>query len=150
MNLPSFALRRGALITLILVLGSALAACGGGSESEPADGGNGGGGTVAVVDGEVALSANNLEFDASTIEAPAGEEFTITPTNNESQPHNVSVYREEGGEEIVIGDVITGPDATVDTVVPALEPHVLLRVRCPPGDERNGRRRRLSHFPPDR
>ncbi len=108
MNLPSFALRRGALITLILVLGLALAACGGGSESEPADGGTGGG-TATVADGEVAIIADNLEFNATTIEAPAGEEFTITLVNNDSPPHNISIYTEEGGEEIVLGDVITGP-----------------------------------------
>ena len=123
MTFSSFALRRGALITLTLVLTSMLAACSGGSEeSEPADGGNAGGGTVAVENGEVAISANNLEFDANTIEAPAGTEFTITLTNNESQPHNIAIYSEEGGEEIVIGEVITGPDATTETVVPALEP----------------------------
>lgn len=122
MTLSSFALRRGALITLMLVLTSALAACSGSSDSsEPADGDNTGGGTVAVVDGEVAISADDLEFDASTIEAPAGAEFTITFTNNESQPHNVAIYSEEGGDEIVIGEVITGPDATTQVVVPALE-----------------------------
>jgi len=122
MNLTSFALRRGALITLILVFATALAACSGSSDaSEPADGDGGTGGTVTVADGEVALSANNLEFDASTIEAPAGAEFTITFTNNESQPHNVAVYSEEGGDEIVVGEVITGPDATTQIVVPALE-----------------------------
>jgi plastocyanin len=120
MNLTSFALRRGALITLILVFASALAACSGDSDaSEPADGGTGG--TATVVDGEVALSANNLEFDASTIEAPAGAEFTITFTNDESQPHNVAIYSEEGGDEIVVGEVITGPDATTQIVVPALD-----------------------------
>ena len=120
MNLNSFALRRGALITLILVFASVLAACSGDSDaSEPADGGTGG--TATVVDGEVALSANDLEFDASTIEAPAGAEFTITFTNNESQPHNVAIYSEEGGDEIVVGEVITGPDATTQIVVPALD-----------------------------
>jgi plastocyanin len=122
MNLTSFALRRGALITLILVVGTALAACSGSSDaSEPADGDGGTGGTVTVADGEVALSANNLEFDASTIEAPAGAEFTITFTNNESQPHNVAIYSEEGGDEVVVGEVITGPDATTQIVVPALD-----------------------------
>jgi plastocyanin len=120
MDLTSFALRRGALITLILVFASALAACGGSSDSsEPADGGSGG--TATVVDGEVAISANDLAFDASTIEAPAGAEFTITFTNNESQPHNVAIYSEEGGDEIVVGEVITGPDATTQIVVPALD-----------------------------
>ena len=120
MNLTSVALRRGALITLILVFATALAACSGSSdESEPADGGTGG--TATVADGEVGISADNLEFDVSTIEAPAGAEFTITFTNNESQPHNVAIYSEEGGDEIVVGEVITGPDATTQIVVTALD-----------------------------
>ncbi len=123
MNLFDRALRRGATLSLSLGLAVALAACGGGDDSPAASsGGDAGGGTVAVVDGNVDLSANNLEFDASVIEAPAGEEFTITFTNNESQPHNVAVDMEEGGDEIVTGEVITGPDATTTITVPALEP----------------------------
>lgn len=124
MKLSHPALRRGATLSVTLGLAIALAACGGGDESPAASGGGGdtGGGTVAVVDGNVDLSANNLEFDASVIEAPAGEEFTITFTNMESQPHNVAVDMEEGGDEIVTGEVITGPDATTTITVPALEP----------------------------
>jgi len=124
MNLFDRALRRGATLSLSLGLAVALAACGGGDESPAASAGgdNTGGGTVAVVDGNVDLSANDLQFDASVIEAPAGEEFTITFTNMESQPHNVAVDMEEGGEEIVTGEVITGPDATTTITVPALEP----------------------------
>jgi plastocyanin len=88
----------------------------------PADDGNGGGGGTATVEnGTVAVSSDNLEFNVSTIEAPAGEAFTIVLTNEESQPHNVAVYREEGGEQIVIGEIITGPGATTETQVPALE-----------------------------
>ena len=124
MNRSSFALRRGATLSLALGLAVALAACGGGDDngSPAASGDTTGGGTVAVVDGNVDLSANNLEFDASVIEAPAGEEFTITFTNLEEQPHNVAVDMEEGGDEIVTGEVITGPDATTTITVPALEP----------------------------
>ena len=59
-----------------------------------------------------AICADDLVFDVTTIEAPAGEEFNITFTNAEAVPHNVAVYTEEGGEEIFIGEVITGPDAT--------------------------------------
>jgi plastocyanin len=122
MNDIFFALRRVSLIALILVFGAVLAACaGGGGETEPAGTDGGTGGTATVENGTVEISADNLAFDVSTIEAPAGEEFTITLTNNESQPHNISVYTEENGEEIVVGEVITGPDATVDTVVPALD-----------------------------
>ena len=125
MDLTQRALRRGATFSLAIALVAALAACGGGDgdgDSPAASGGDTGGGTVAVVDGNVDLSANNLEFDASVIEAPAGEEFTITFTNLESQPHNVAVDTEEGGDEIVTGDVITGPDVETTITVPALEP----------------------------
>jgi plastocyanin len=121
MNLSSFALRRGALIVLMLVLATSLAACSGSSdESEPADGGNGGA-TATVENGEVDISADDLAFDVSTIEATAGEGFTINFTNNESQPHNVAVYTEEGGEAIVQGEVITGPDATTQIGVEGLD-----------------------------
>jgi plastocyanin len=123
MNRSSFALRRGAILSITLGLSAVLAACGGStSSSAAASAGSGGGGTVAVVDGNVDLSAENLEFSASVIEAPAGEEFTITFTNLESQPHNVAVDTEEGGDEIVTGEVITGPDAETTITVPALEP----------------------------
>lgn len=116
----SNSLRRSATILLIGGLGAVAVACSPATES-PSDG-TIGGGTVAVVDGAVELSADELAFDASTIEAPAGEEFTVTLNNLESQPHNVSVYAEEGGEEIVTGEIVTGPDQSVDVVVPALDP----------------------------
>lgn len=105
---------RAAALALAVTLSLTLAACGGSSAS-------GGGGTATVTDGEVAITADDLVFDLATINATAGEGFTITLTNNESQPHNVAVYTEEGGELIVAGEVITGPDATTQIVVPALE-----------------------------
>ena len=117
-------LRPGAVVTLAFVL----AACSGGgtdgTDGTDAGNGNAGGGTVAVTDGEVVITADNLEFDASTIQATAGEEFNITFTNAESQPHNVAVYTEAdgGGEEIVVGEIITGPDVTTQVAVSALEP----------------------------
>lgn len=126
MSISSFALRRGALLTLVASLVFVLAACSsdGGDDGDggASDDGASGGTTVTVENGNVDLSADNLEFSATTIEAPAGEEFTITFTNNESQPHNVAVDTEEGGDEIVTGDVITGPDATTTITVPALDP----------------------------
>ena len=116
MNLTSFALRRGALITLILVFATALAACSGNSEeSQPADG-DGGNGTATVADGAVEITAEGLAFDATTIEAAAGEDFTITLVNNDSAPHNISIYTEEGGElaRRSGGDRGSGPDRTID------------------------------------
>jgi plastocyanin len=114
--------RSVAFLSVLLALSVVLAACSSGEEGGGDGGDNGGGGGTATVEnGEVAVSADNLEFDVSTIEAPAGEEFTITFTNLESQPHNVSVYVEEGGDSIVEGEIIEVPDETTQIVVPALD-----------------------------
>jgi plastocyanin len=117
-----FARRAAALrvvLALGLALGSLLAACSGASSSESA--GASPGATVVVTDGVAELSAANLVFDATVIQAPAGEPFIIRFTNDDTAPHNVSVFVQEGGDEIVIGDIIDGGQAT-DTAVPALEP----------------------------
>ena len=138
MNRSSFAPRRAAILSITLGLSAVLAACGGSTTSSAAASADtSGGGAVAVVDGNVDLSADSLEFDASVIEAPAGEAFTITFTNLEAVPHNVAVDVEEGGDEIVTGEVITGPDATTTINVPALEPGTYYFV-CDIHPEMNG------------
>jgi len=117
-TLRSF-LRRGTAFSLVLALGAVLAAC---SASTPTADNNTGGGTIAVTDGVVDLSAADLAFDANTITAPAGEAFTISFTNNDSAPHNVSVYTEEGGELIGSEGGIIGEGETTELAVEALEP----------------------------
>ena len=67
------------------------------------------------------MTAENIEFSVETITAPAGEAFTVTFTNNEAVPHNFSVYTEEGGEEIAVGEVI-GEGETDEIEIDALEP----------------------------
>jgi plastocyanin len=127
-----FAPRRCAPILLSLALAFGLAACAEG-ESDASAGGNGneasaaasagadGGGTATVENGTVEVTADNLAFSVETITAPAGEAFTVTFTNNESVPHNFSVYTEEGGDEIAIGNVI-GEGETDEIAIDALEP----------------------------
>lgn len=134
MNALRFFLRPGAVVTLALVL---VACSGGGTDGTDDGNGNAGGGTVAVTDGDVVITADDLAFDASTIQAPAGEEFTITFTNAESVPHNVAVYTEEGGDTIVQGETITGPDVTTQVVVDALEPGTYY-FQCDVHPEMNG------------
>lgn len=95
--------RRGAILSLTLALATVLAACGGTTVSSSD---STGGGTIAVVDGVAELSADDLEFDAATITAPAGQPFTVAFTNLDSVPHNFSVYVEEGGDVIAEGEVI--------------------------------------------
>ena len=123
MHFTSFTLRRGALLPLSLILGLALAACSGGDDpSEPAatDGGSGSG-TATVEGGTVEISAADLEFNVTNIEAPAGEDFTITLVNSDTAPHNLSIYTEEGGQVLAIGPMGEAGD-TVTTEVTALEP----------------------------
>ena len=124
MNQLFFALRRSALIAITVAMALALVACGNGDNDADgnggANGGSGGGGTATVSNGAVEISADNLEFDVSTIEAPAGEAFTITLVNNDTAPHNISIHTEEGGDEIVTGGTINGGE-TVEVEVPALD-----------------------------
>ena len=100
-----FSLRRGAILSPTLLLAFGLAACSGSTEGTAASDASPGA-TAAVTNGIVELSADDLEFDASVIEAPAGEPFTIVFTNNETEPHNVALFVSEGGESIVAGDII--------------------------------------------
>jgi plastocyanin len=68
----------------------------------------------------VELSAEDIAFDRLEIEVPAGEPFIIRFTNREEVVHNVSVY--DGDATIFEGPEVTGPDAVVDYLIPALEP----------------------------
>jgi plastocyanin len=121
-NHPLFALRRSAHLGLAAMLILVMAACAPADDGDAAtDGGdNTGGGTVAVSGGTVEITADDLAFDANVIQATAGEAFTITLVNNDSMPHNISIYVEEGGDEIVIGDVINEGE-TIEVEVPALD-----------------------------
>ena len=111
-------LRRGGALSLAIPLFAVLAACSSPSDSGGDGSDNAGGGTVAVVDGVVLLTAEDLAFDASVIQAPAGAAFTISFTNNDSAPHNVSVYTEEGGDQIATSDPINQGE-TLEVEVPA-------------------------------
>jgi cytochrome c oxidase subunit 2 len=68
----------------------------------------------------VELSAEDIAFDRLDLEVPAGEPFVIRFTNLEEVVHNVSVYDDD--TTIFEGPEVTGPDATIDYLIPALEP----------------------------
>ena len=104
--------------------GEAGASAGAGTESvaaAPSGGAEGAAeGAATVEDGAVMVTAADMAFNVNTIEAPADEEFVITFMNNDSAPHNISIYAEQGGEAIVEGAVIEGGQETEENV-PALE-----------------------------
>jgi cytochrome c oxidase subunit 2 len=68
----------------------------------------------------VELTADNIAFDRLELEIPAGEPFIIRFTNAEGVDHNLSIY--DGETALFTGSKVTGPDVTIDYVVPALEP----------------------------
>lgn len=134
----SFALRRSAIITAILSLGLILAACSSGSEesaapetSAPATNGEGNGASA-----DLAITAADMAFDTDTLTAPAGEEIVVTFTNNDTVPHNFSVYTEEGGEAIATGDIINEGE-TDEVELGTLEPGTYYFV-CDLHPEMNG------------
>ncbi|MCV0403615.1 MAG: cupredoxin domain-containing protein [Chloroflexi bacterium] len=116
------ALRRAPFLAIFAALALVLAACSSGGDGGTAPSGDdsSAGGTIAVIDGAVEIGADDLAFDANVIQAAAGEAFTVTLVNNDTMPHNFSVYTEQGGEAIVVGDIIEG-GATVEVEVPALD-----------------------------
>jgi plastocyanin len=73
------------------------------------------GGTTAQI------SAQNLKFDTSTLQASAGKAFTIAFDNADpGVPHNVSLYTDSSATTVVFkGALVTGPK-TIDYQVKAL------------------------------
>ncbi len=90
----------------------------GGSEPAPSGGSvvspSGGAGPV------LPLAAQNITYSTNTLQAPAGTPFTIDFNNEDAgQPHNVAI-KDEAGNELFKGDIITGP-ATKAYAIPPLK-----------------------------
>lgn len=72
---------------------------------------------------DLAIAALDLAFDTDCLAAPAAGPFTINFDNQDTLPHNVAIYTEQGGQQLFSGQIITGP-ATVAYEVPAVDPGV--------------------------
>lgn len=83
-----------------------------GGESAAPSGGGGGGEAVAI-------SAVNIAFEQSAVEAPADAPFQIEFANNDAGvPHNVEI-KDEAGTSVFMGEIFNGVETrTYD--VPAL------------------------------
>lgn len=68
-------------------------------EGAPPPGGGGG----DAPSGEVTVVGTDNKFDVKTIEAKAGEEFTVTFKNEGKNPHNLEFLDKKGGKELVAG-----------------------------------------------
>lgn len=75
----------------------------------------------ANADGVIAISPDQLRFSAPCMVAPAGVAFVVRFTNDESEAHNVAIYGDRSKADAVeVGEVITGPDKSIDYPVEAL------------------------------
>ncbi|HSM38448.1 MAG TPA: hypothetical protein VK838_03880, partial [Candidatus Limnocylindrales bacterium] len=112
-----------ALVPPVLLASFLLSACGGGVAVTPRPSGAEPPADCARVDaqGVITLSANDLQFSAPCMVAEAGKAFVIRFTNQEAVSHNVAVYTDASrSNEIMRGEIITGPAKTVDYPVDAL------------------------------
>jgi cytochrome c oxidase subunit II len=84
------------------------------SGAPPSSGAPGSPAAVAEVD----LAAQNIAFDTSTLEAPAGVPFVIKFTNNDAATqHNVQIKNPDGSDAFK-GDLVTGPASATYNVPP--------------------------------
>ena len=114
---------RPAAALSLAVLVTVLGACSSGAAITPLPSGAEPPSNCAKVqDGVITLSAKDLKFSAPCLVANAGEAFTIHFENNEAIPHDVAVYTDDSkANEIMRGAPITGPEATTDYEVEALD-----------------------------
>jgi cytochrome c oxidase subunit II len=76
----------------------------------------GGGGGTEDCQTTIQLSAADIQFDTDAMEAPAGQDFCIEFTNNDTVPHDVGIVETEfNGDDVPPGESIV-------YVIPAMEP----------------------------
>ena len=127
--------------SLFLVLVAVLAACGAGStEWTPLPSGAEPPAACARADADrvIEISAGQLRFSAPCVVAPAGEDFVVRLTNDETQPHNVAIYSDRSATTKYMGsEIFAGPGVTRESPVAAL-PAGDYYFRCDVHIEMNG------------
>jgi plastocyanin len=92
-------------------LAAVLAACSGGGSAASAS---------APPEADLTVVAQEMAFDATEINVPAGESFELYFRNLDGAPHNVAIYTDASASEpIYVGETIT--DAAVLYEIPAIE-----------------------------
>jgi cytochrome c oxidase subunit II len=84
------------------------------ASGQPPPGGGGGG--TEDCQTTIRLSAADIQFDTDAMEAPAGQDFCIEFTNNDTVPHDVGIVETDfSGDDVPPGESIV-------YVIPAMEP----------------------------
>lgn len=69
---------------------------------------------------DVVVVAENFAFDTVEIRLTAGQETLLSFDNRDEEGHNVSIYRQAGGEQLFGGDIVA--DGLITYRIPPLEP----------------------------
>jgi len=100
-------------ISLALLLSLVLAACGGSTEDGGGDEGSSKSVSCTPDTSPLTLKAKDSEFDAKCLAAKADEAFTIDFVNEDSFPHNVSIYKaSDASDELFKGANVNGGEKT--------------------------------------
>jgi len=71
----------------------------------------------------VTLTANNLQFSTTCIQAVVGKNIVIHFTNEEAVPHDVAVYKDNTKKELLgKNDIVTGPNGSTTLTIPVQLP----------------------------
>jgi len=90
----------------------ALAACAAGPTGPP----------VTAEPGSPTIASNDLKFDRTELDVPAGRAFTLVFDNRESAVHNVAIYSDQNATVALYkGELFSGPAVRV-YAVPQLAP----------------------------
>lgn len=59
--------------------------------------------------GQNAISAANVQFNTNELSLPAGQETSFTLQNEDTQPHNLSIFEDDSADKALFeGDVVEG------------------------------------------
>ena len=107
-------MKRLATILALIALAAVVAACSGTSAAPtPAP---------SADPDALRISSKDLAFSTDRLVAPAGKAFQIVYDNQESAPHNVAIYADQGySQKVLVEEPFSGPKV-VTYSVPALDP----------------------------
>jgi plastocyanin len=71
---------------------------------------------------EATLSASSVSFDTDTLTLAAGEDVTVTLDNQDSVPHNLAIYPDDGATDAIFQGANVNGGSTVDYEFAAPEP----------------------------
>jgi len=107
-------MKRLATTLALVALAAFLAACSG-ANAAPATP------APSVGADAITISSKDMKFSTDKLVAPAGKAFQIVYDNQESAPHNVAIYSDQGfSQKVFAEEPFSGPKSVTYTV-PALD-----------------------------